>query len=824
MATSGTSGSSRHPFDNILTNVDALTTARSWEGTEEQPNLPYRQYIHFVSRLFYRRNPAANYNNIKSIVNLRKAMNDALPLKVRRGIQEQINAYTPGLDTVESASLQSWDGKDLSVLALTEHVARIVVLSGGAPLDRDELSEGFAGHVLRHINLNPSCSAGRRVLIVRQSLLCGSTDSLVKSLMAGARRDMTTPSGMDDDISVSHLIDDVVVLSDKAFDEQLPHAGPTGHSTFAIVERHAEVEAPPYIGSLGTLASAVPGTVGDSTRQQYVMPSLVEGSSVESRSNVGSCAYVSGRTSGQGLRGVATNEASIRHHHGIYKTPGLSSSVLLKRGDSTLNILSIIRHANYLSGESLSSAAEVEETEEFIPSKEEEAQKVYEDLTTHGPKADEVNTEKGKATNMEEATEESSMENGLTPDDRDKLPKLDAMAEVVGFTAVPSRIILEVERIGKVARALENKAKSAESEAEDLRKKLSEAAGEFKINLVNETREYEDKPDWPDLEEVCVESVGNLFKDVITGSPTEAMLNMECPVFVWEDDHPLVPEIDEAYRFEAERLLPLIFALITGDLAYLLGHTGTGKTSFVEQVCARLGWPFYRVSFMDEIGRMELIGREILTFDEDAGAGVSRFEPGPLTSMYDKPVVILLDEYDSVTPGASYIFQPLFEGKDLEVMEDGGRIVRRHPMQRFIGSGNTTGSGDETGLYNATRPQSAAQVNRWTYYVPFQYMTSEEEWDLLVRRVPEADMHKSTLMPVLTRYIEEHRKAFERGQVNLPLSPRNVKAIGQMYCMFRSIEVPHDKALVRSVENVVIHRATKSDGDALSGILDVIVE
>ena len=406
----------------------------------------------------------------------------------------------------------------------------------------------------------------------------------------------------------------------------------------------------------------------------------------------------------------------------------------------------------------------------------------------------------------------------LDPKDDALLTAVDTVAGTLGLSITPSEIIKAHEKNGPILQALEARIKELEDTP------VVSGGGEWTVNVQIKDDDGTVSDDWPTLGSVAKSTVSDLFGEVHGAS--KGLLDMEVTHFEWDGDHPMIMQdkIIPHYRFHAESLWPVLKALETGQGLNIVGHTGTGKSTLVQQVCLRLGRPCHRTAFMDEITRHELIGRERLTVDPDTGQTVSVFEPGELTKYYGLPVVHLLDEYDAITPGASYIFQPLFEGSPLVVSEDGGRLIERDPQHRFIATGNTTGSGDETGMYNATRPQSAAQVNRWAWFVNVEYMDPSEEWQLLCDSVDGIKSLAKEVKEPIMKYIAEHRKAFVMGECGMPLSPRNIKAFGEAYMGSRHVGIEHAEAFINAAKLSFINRCTISDREVLTGILDAVTK
>ncbi len=287
------------------------------------------------------------------------------------------------------------------------------------------------------------------------------------------------------------------------------------------------------------------------------------------------------------------------------------------------------------------------------------------------------------------------------------------------------------------------------------------------------------------------------------------------PAWDWDSVHPHVPEVDERYIFRPFELMRLLYAILGNHRCYLHGHTGSGKTTLVEQVAARLKWPFMRVNFDSEITRMDLIGRDVLTVE--GGATKSSFVDGILPQMMSGPYIGCFDEIDFVRPDVGYVMQRALEGNGLLLTEDGGRMVHPHPMFRMIATGNTVGQGDELGMYQGARPQSLALLDRFTTWIHVQYMGPEDRAKLIATS-GLAKRHQTKIC----KYVTEHLEAFTGAKVLQPISPRGYLALCEAVSMFTKLfpKESEKEALTQAIEMVVLDRATATDRVVLKGIVN----
>ena len=285
------------------------------------------------------------------------------------------------------------------------------------------------------------------------------------------------------------------------------------------------------------------------------------------------------------------------------------------------------------------------------------------------------------------------------------------------------------------------------------------------------------------------------------------------PCWEWDAPHPHVPEVDEDYVFRPFELLRVLYAVMTNQRCYLHGHTGSGKTTLVEQVAARLNWPFMRINFDSEITRMDLIGRDVLT--NDGGVTSSKFVDGILPQMMSGPYIGCLDEIDFVRPDIAYVLQRALEGNGLMLTEDGGRMVMPHKLFRMFGTGNTVGQGDEFGLYQGARPQSMAFLDRFTVWIKVDYLKAADRLKLIKARLPKLNEDH---VNKLNSYITEHLEAFTTSKVMQPISPRGYLALGQAMTAYMSFIDDESRAVEEAISTTILDRASVNDRAVLKAI------
>ncbi|GAA4652508.1 hypothetical protein GCM10023116_47920 [Kistimonas scapharcae] len=312
--------------------------------------------------------------------------------------------------------------------------------------------------------------------------------------------------------------------------------------------------------------------------------------------------------------------------------------------------------------------------------------------------------------------------------------------------------------------------------------------------------------------EITYRKACDVFNVPTTDEKTRNALDFDVPYFEWDGEHPWVPEADEFYAFNVDTLLPYLSTIVAGKNAWLYGHTGTGKTTLAQQVCAKLNWPMRRVNFDGDISRLDLVGQTKL--DNDDGTTVSRYVDGVLPQAMNSPTILLLDELDVGRPDVLYALQNALDQGQLTITDDGGRRIKAHPFFRAVAACNTQGQGDDSGLYQGTRVLSRALLNRFHNFIPVDYMRRDDELAVLRSKVPTLD---DDMADKLMQYVHEHRVAFTSVEVTEPVSLRNIIGAAQEYSFYHT-RIGTADAINLAISNTILNRANPEDRIVLRGI------
>lgn len=298
----------------------------------------------------------------------------------------------------------------------------------------------------------------------------------------------------------------------------------------------------------------------------------------------------------------------------------------------------------------------------------------------------------------------------------------------------------------------------------------------------------------------------------------KASFDFDVPFFEWDGVHPHVPAVDKGYVFKPDLLMSILFALINNDPMWIWGHTGTGKTTAILQVAARLGWPTFRINFDGELTRLDLVGRD--TIKQDEGTSVSEFVDGAVPQFMVQPYIMVFDEIDAVRDTVSYVLQRVLENDALVITEDGGRVVHPHPMFRIMATANTCGQGDDTGLYTAVRPQSSALLDRFTRWEKVDYLGVSERAELIRAAAPTLS---ASDVAMVNAYVGEHLEAFAtHGSITLPISPRGYQALAKSLAQYLGTfpKAKRGMAVEMAFSTSILNRANSTDAIVLRGIVD----
>ena len=243
--------------------------------------------------------------------------------------------------------------------------------------------------------------------------------------------------------------------------------------------------------------------------------------------------------------------------------------------------------------------------------------------------------------------------------------------------------------------------------------------------------------------------------------------DMMCPAFSEADER--VPDLDEAYVFDPDTTLAILAGFAHNRRVMIQGYHGTGKSTHIEQVAARLNWPCIRINLDAHISRIDLIGRDAIVLRD--GLQVTEFREGLLPWALQHPVALVFDEYDAGRPDVMFVIQRVLETEGKLTLLDQNRVIRPNPWFRLFSTANTVGLGDTTGLYHGAQAINQAQLDRWNIVVGLNYLPEETEQQIVLAKNPDAD---ADIVAKMVRVADLTRQGFINGDISTVMSPRTV--------------------------------------------------
>jgi len=256
-------------------------------------------------------------------------------------------------------------------------------------------------------------------------------------------------------------------------------------------------------------------------------------------------------------------------------------------------------------------------------------------------------------------------------------------------------------------------------------------------------------------------------------------VDWQVPAFSTRDEH--VPELDGAYVFDPDTTLAILAGFAHNRRVIVQGYHGTGKSTHIEQVAARLNWPSIRVNLDAHISRIDLVGRDAIVLKD--GLQVTEFKEGILPWALQHPVALTFDEYDAGRPDVMFVIQRVLEFDGRLTLLDQNRVITPNPFFRLFATTNTVGLGDTSGLYHGTQAINQAQMDRWNIVVALNYLKPEVEQQIVKSKTPEAD---DKLIADMVKVAELTRQGFMNGDISTVMSPRTVITWAQNAAIFGS--------------------------------------
>jgi cobaltochelatase CobS len=247
--------------------------------------------------------------------------------------------------------------------------------------------------------------------------------------------------------------------------------------------------------------------------------------------------------------------------------------------------------------------------------------------------------------------------------------------------------------------------------------------------------------------------------------------DMEVPAFSEADER--VPDLDPTYVFDPNTTLAICAGFAKNRRVMVQGYHGTGKSTHIEQVAARLNWPLIRINLDAHISRIDLVGRDAIVLRD--GQQVTEFREGLLPWALQHPVALVFDEYDAGRPDVMFVIQRVLEAEGKLTLLDQNRVIRPNPWFRLFATTNTVGLGDTTGLYHGTQAINQGQMDRWNIVTTLNYLPAAVEAQIVLAKTGEYDEPGGKeIVDKMIKVAELSRQGFINGDISTVMSPRTV--------------------------------------------------
>ncbi|MCP4377081.1 MAG: AAA domain-containing protein [bacterium] len=257
-------------------------------------------------------------------------------------------------------------------------------------------------------------------------------------------------------------------------------------------------------------------------------------------------------------------------------------------------------------------------------------------------------------------------------------------------------------------------------------------------------------------------------------------VEMEVPAFGYRSEH--VPEIDPGYCFNHDATLCILAGFVHNLRVLVSGFHGSGKSTHIEQIAARLNWPCVRINLDSHISRLDLIGKDAIVLEK--GKQITEFREGILPWAFQNPVALVFDEYDAGRPDVMFIIQRVLEADGRLTLLDQSRVLHPHASFRLLATANTVGLGDATGLYHGTQALNQGQMDRWNVVTALNYPTPAAEIGIVQSKVDE----EPGIIGAMVDMANLTRVGFQNGDLSTVMSPRTVISWAQNTKIFNDID------------------------------------
>ena len=270
---------------------------------------------------------------------------------------------------------------------------------------------------------------------------------------------------------------------------------------------------------------------------------------------------------------------------------------------------------------------------------------------------------------------------------------------------------------------------------------------------------------------------------------TQSVFGVDCifKVFGFESINDYVPALDKNYKFDPATTKSILAGFSNNRRVLIQGYHGTGKSTHIEQVAARLNWPCVRINLDSHISRIDLIGKDAIILKD--GKQITEFQDGILPWAYQNPVAIVFDEYDAGRPDVMFVIQRVLEAAGKVTLLDQSRVINPHNYFRLFATANTVGLGDTSGLYHGTQQINQGQMDRWNIVSSLNYLENSAEEKIVLSKVKELNTKEGkNIIHSMVSTADLTRSGFVNGDISTVMSPRTVITWAENYLLFNDLE------------------------------------
>ena len=234
-----------------------------------------------------------------------------------------------------------------------------------------------------------------------------------------------------------------------------------------------------------------------------------------------------------------------------------------------------------------------------------------------------------------------------------------------------------------------------------------------------------------------------------------------------------VPDIDKNYKFDRDTTLAILSGFSFNKRVLIQGYHGTGKSTHIEQVAARLNWPCVRVNLDSHISRIDLIGKDAIVIKD--GKQITEFKEGVLPWSIQNPVALVFDEYDAGRPDVMFVINRVLESEGTFTLLDKNKVIKQNSNFRLFATTNTIGLGDTTGLYHGTQQINQGQMDRWNIVTTLNYLDFDKELEIVLAKNKNMNNTKGKeKISNMIKVASLTRKGFIAGDISTVMSPRTI--------------------------------------------------